>query len=311
MFSVAECPRLGTATQLGVFATDSPEWHEARLTRLGGSEIAPILGLSPFESRYSLWHRKRGLIGPTEVNAAMHAGNLLEPVIIGEFARQHPELHVRTKVGTWVHRDRGWQLANPDALAWTDVAGEPAVVEAKFSGRPDKWGPAEAGIDGLPVYYRTQVLWYLDVLGLRVAYLIVLIGQTGEFRTYRIEAGPDEAAEQKYMRVKGGEFMADLAAGIVPDLDGHSATYTTVKELHPDIEDVDVQLDAPLAWAYLSACEMFDVAKDRRNEYLSRVADAIGGARRGLVGDLVIARRQAKGDGIPYVVRVADTQEAA
>ena len=34
-----------TATLIGHFEPGSPEWHAARATGLGGSEVAPVLGL--------------------------------------------------------------------------------------------------------------------------------------------------------------------------------------------------------------------------------------------------------------------------
>lgn len=311
MFSINGAGQLGTATRLGVFRHNSPEWHQARgAHRLGGSEIASVLGLSKWESRYSLWHRKKGLVPPQAVNDEMAFGTRAEQLIIDWFAELHPDHYVDDKVGTWTHRDRDWQLANPDAICWRRDqvhAGDSAVsiVEAKVADDEWEWGPKHADgygdADGVPPYYRAQCLWYLDVLGLDRAYLAVLFLRGRELRVYRIDAHP---ADQAYMRQHGAEFLADVAAGIVPDLDAHTSTYQAVRELHPDIDARDVQLDGDLAADYVDACEQFDLAQQRRALWTTRVADAMGLARRGLAGDRVIARRQSRADGLPYLVRV-------
>ena len=49
-------------TVLGWFEPGTSDWHAARANGIGGSEIAAVLGLSPYESRFSLWHRKKGLL---------------------------------------------------------------------------------------------------------------------------------------------------------------------------------------------------------------------------------------------------------
>ena len=81
-----------TAVALGQWPPGSPEWHAARAAGIGGSEVAPILGLSPFESRFSLWHRKAGRIAPVDVSPEMEWGTRLEPAIAQKFRETHPEL---------------------------------------------------------------------------------------------------------------------------------------------------------------------------------------------------------------------------
>jgi hypothetical protein len=81
--------RINQAEFVGYFAPGSPPWHAARARGLGGSEIAPVLGLSPWESRFSLWHRKTGLANPVVENDVMYWGKLLERTVREEFNRRH------------------------------------------------------------------------------------------------------------------------------------------------------------------------------------------------------------------------------
>src|SRR5205823_13949319 len=73
---------------VGDFEPGSPEWHAARARGLGGSEIAAVLGLSPWESKFSLWHRKMGLASPVVETDEMYWGKLHEPTILAEWNRR-------------------------------------------------------------------------------------------------------------------------------------------------------------------------------------------------------------------------------
>ena len=63
-----------TIITLPAFQPGTEEWVAQRATALGGSEIAAVLGLSPFESKFALWHRKQGIAQPTEDSPVMEWG---------------------------------------------------------------------------------------------------------------------------------------------------------------------------------------------------------------------------------------------
>lgn len=278
------------ARLIGHFEPGSPDWHAARAHGLGGSEIGAVLGLSPHESRFSLWHRKAGHVGPIEETAEMEWGKRLEPVILAKYRDTHPDLDYRVANGTFAHTDREWQIANPDLLA------ADRIVEAKFSMYGDGWG--EQGTDEVPPHIRCQVLWYCDVLGHPAADVAVLVGGC-DYREYRIAYDPVEAVE---LRDAAVEFLATLDRGERPDIDEHSATYQVIKEMHPDIEPVDVDLPNDIAVAFIAAKSAEKAAKAAARLATSHVADVMGNARRAMWDGQTIATRQARGDGIPYVV---------
>jgi putative phage-type endonuclease len=158
--------RRGSPVPLGKFTPGSDEWVEVRKTHLGGSEIAAVLGLSPWTSPFSLWHTKAGLIPPTPDSPAMEWGRRLEPVVAAKFCDMHPDfipLPNSFQGSTFAHHERSWQSASPDLRLTYPTAeyvdGGATFVEIKTSARADAW------YDGVPVYYRTQVLWTMDVLG--------------------------------------------------------------------------------------------------------------------------------------------------
>jgi len=278
-----------TATLIGHFEPGSAEWNAARANGIGGSEVAPILGLSPFESRFSLWHRKAGYVGPVQESPEMEWGKRLEPVILAKYRDEHPELDYRTLNGTFANDERPWQIANPDLLT------AERVVEVKFSMFGDGWG--EPGTDEIPVYYRTQVLWYLDCLSYERADVAVLVGGC-DYREYHVLYDQAEAEE---LRAATVEFLDTIAAGVLPDIDAHSATYQVIREMHPLIDEADVELDNDVAHAYLAARLAVHDAEAQEQLAKSLIADAMGNAKRALWDGQTIATRRARGEGTPYV----------
>lgn len=278
---------------IGRLAPGTQEWAAARRRRIGGSEIAAVLGISPYESPFSLWHRKRGEVDPVEQTDPMLWGNLLEPVVAARFAELHPELFVRT-TPAFVHTERDYQTAAPDRLLYTTRrARRPAAIyEGKTARMPDDWG--NTGTDEIPVHYRAQVLWYLDCLALDTCFLAVLIGGS-DYREYLIKAAPDEAA---FMRAEAAKFVASLDDDNArPSIDSHSATYQTVKELHPDIDGSSVEVPHGVATDYEQACAEERDAKTWKRECSARLADAMGNAREAWSDGRKIALRVPGNDG--------------
>src|SRR5512141_1477370 len=102
-----------TGVLLGDEPVHSAEWHALRRNGIGASEVAAILGLSPWQSPYSLWHAKaHGWI--TDPSPEMQWGTAMEPVIRRQWAADHG-IAVYTS-GTWAHHSRPWQRCNPDGL---------------------------------------------------------------------------------------------------------------------------------------------------------------------------------------------------
>lgn len=267
----AQAPAAGP-TVLGWFAPGSDGWHAARAAGIGGSEIAAVLGLSPYESRFSLWHRKQDLVAPVEATDVMYWGTALEPIICAEFARRHPECAVRP-APTYAAAGRAWQIANPDRLLVVDGAPA-ALLEAKTSRDDIGWG--EEGTAEIPVHYRAQCLHYLDVLGLDRCHVAVLIAGS-DYREYVVEYDPADALQ---MRAAGAEFMRSLAAAERPEIDGHSATYQTVRELPEGLDDVDVEIPTLLRDRWHAAQDAFWAAEDELTACKGELLDAIGTGRR-------------------------------
>ena len=284
--------KISAAVHLGTFDSSSDEWHALRATGIGGSEVGTICGLNRWESPFTLWAKKLGKIeSRIEQSEAMEWGNRLEPVILEKFADSHPELSVFTGVGTWSNVERPWQVANPDALYET-LDGRLGVVEVKTAQYEDDWA------DGVPRHYETQVQWYLQTFNLSHAYVVALF-HGNRYREFEVSASSlaQDAAMEQVER-----FRDHVVHEIEPDFDGALSTYSTVRALHPDIKsDSEVELGY-LGEQYFSKAESLKKAEEDLTELKSRILDAMGDAKRGLVHGVWTFSRQARGTGTPYLV---------
>lgn len=285
-------PTAPTGILLPTIEPGSPEW----LRRMSASKVAAVLGLSPWESRFSLWHRMAGLVNPVETTDEMRRGHYLEPACCAWFADQHPDWKI-TETGTFVHPDDDRWAATPDRLVTTDT-GEVRLLQAKTDAGDEEWG--EPGTDEIPVYYRAQVQWEMFVTGARVCHLSFLTAYL-EFREYIV---PFDQADVDRLVPAADEFMCSLPGGSRPqrpNLDDHSATYQVVRELNPDCSG-DLDIDQPLAERFCTAQHRVKEAKATEQAARTELADVMGSYKRALFLGKPIAVRQCKPGGLPYLV---------
>lgn len=257
-----------------------------------------MLGLSPWESPYSLWHRKAGLIGPIEQTDAMKWGHRFEDDVVEEFEERHPELLV-VQAGTYRNTERPWQVANPDRLI-VDRSGIWRGLEIKTALRSDDWGPA--GSDEIPIYYRAQSMHYMDTLGLEELILAVLFLSSWTYREYRIAY---DAHDAQVMRDAGIAFMDSLVLGAPPDLDDHEETYRTVKVRAEGRTGEQVEIPASLAVAYNTACLQHAEVTAAKRAASARILAAIGSGKLATCNGLTVAMRTVKADGTTHSLQPA------
>lgn len=282
--------------EVPVITPGSAEWLQV----MSASKIAAVMGLSPFESRFSLYHRMTGLVAD-EDSPEKRRGHYLEPAIAAWFADQRPDLAVRT-TGTWVHCEREWQVASPDRIA-VDAAGNVECVELKSWATVDGWG--EPGTDDIPVGIRCQVMWQLDTLGLQRCHVAVILPFL-EFQAYLVEYDPAEAA---VLRDAAAAFLGDIANGVRPPIDGSDATYQVVRQLHPDIDGTDKEIPGYLASAYRRACDTYRDAKTEKQGLTSEILDLLGQARYATwQGERVAMRVPSRGQNPPFLKPCKETK---
>lgn len=283
---------LGSATRVGNFEAQSPEWHALRASGIGGSDIAAICKTSPWTSPFTLWAKKTGRIEDTVgASEAAEWGNILEPVILDQFEKRSG-LTVHRDVGTWAHKNRSWQLANPDAI-WEDADGNLGIVEVKTSRYEDDW------TNGVPEYYKTQVYWYAQTFGFESTIYVVALFAGSKYRTFELNPS---AFEQENNLSEVEKFRQYLDTDTQPDFDGATSTYETVRALHPDI-DTESEVDLGDLWEHAAnALGDEKTASNKATEMKSRIIDALGKAKKGTYDGNVVVTRQSRSGGVPYLV---------
>jgi putative phage-type endonuclease len=258
------------------------EWLEARRQGITASEIAIVMGLSPYSSPYALYHQKLGQLPGVEETDAMQLGKHMESFVADRFAERHPEFNL-TGNGQmlFAHAERPWQMATPDRLvtegsfsAWDAIA----VLECKIDGGSDEWG--EDGSDEIPVHYRCQVLWQMDVMGVSTGYVACLLWNRRKVRVYELTL--DAAAKEDLLMMRGEArlFLRRIEQGDEPDVDWRPATTAALKHLHPSIEDRTVEVRRMPVIQYRAALKAYKAAEQRKKLAENRLRQLLGTGNR-------------------------------
>jgi hypothetical protein len=250
--------------------TTLANWHDVRGTVTTASNIAALAKLSKWETPWSLYQRRKGLLPPVEETEAMWFGTALEPVIMArlavvlgcpvakwdDFARGNAisEQHLFDMGTVIVQTDRCPVLINerlgtggtPDGVAYID--GQWWLVECKTVGYQAhaQWAKSdgEATFDGLkppqrelPDGYVTQPTVYCGLLGLAGIVVPVLVaGQRHD--VYRVEF--DKELFDGLCKLSQEAAIADVPPPYDPYADGERVgQWAAMMPLRPELPTVD------------------------------------------------------------------------
>lgn len=125
-----------------------------RRSYLGGSEIAAVVGLSPYATALDVWARKAlGIV--SETSPAAEVGIVLEPAVVELYRLRHAADDMRI-LGTVVDPAESWIGATPDRVRDCNVN-----VQVKVVGiwQANRWGSPEDGPEAVPAEVLCQVAW--------------------------------------------------------------------------------------------------------------------------------------------------------
>ena len=139
---------------------------------IGGSDIAALLGLSPYKTPLELWTEKVGHPGTKETQGIhLRFGQHVEPFIAREYERSTGLVtHLYPKTLThplhdfmYGHIDRFVTPTNPGCLSDIDILKTDTLLECKSASvyNRDQWG--EPGTEQVPSNYLLQCAWYIDL----------------------------------------------------------------------------------------------------------------------------------------------------
>lgn len=269
-------------------APGTPEWAQI----ITASKVPVILGLSPWDSPYSLWCKATGRIpagGPS--TAATERGDALEDALLAWLGSKLDGHRVRPG-RTCQSPQRPTDQATPDGFVFEGRRRTPwALVECKTAARGDEWGrsnvPDPAALDAdtiehlnapvIPAAYLAQCAWQMWVTGAGLVFVPALVAM--ELRLFVVRRADVEDALPDIVR-QAAAFERLIVEDKAPDWDGADATWQAVRAVH---EGIDADAVATVSTA--DAVELHDAdaavksATERLNLARSRVMSATGEAR--------------------------------
>lgn len=222
MTAIADIPQAAplefpTARLVAPYGADPEVWHAAR--KMGGSDIAAILGMDRYRTPRHVWLAKRGelpeLPRSPELDEAAEIGSELEEWIAAKFARV-TGTRVET-VGTLAHIKHDWMTVNIDRLVHGCDDG-PCLLECKNRSEYQ----AKDWVDEVPDGPALQAHWGMAVTGLQHAHVAVLLGGN-KFRRYRIDRDEELIGDLVRLAARFWASVQDPAA-TAPPVDGSDAT---------------------------------------------------------------------------------------
>lgn len=262
---------------------DREAWLDQRRKGVGGSDVAAIMGLSPYRGAYEVWAEKSGLIEAPDISdkPAVVWGNILEPVVGEHYAENHPDREVRRLNAVCQSIKRPWAQASLDYEVKDPELGW-GVLEIKTAGQSseDKWD------EGVPLFYQTQVAHYLSVTGRTFADVAVLIGGQ-DYREYRLMRDEDDV--QAVERAVD-EFWQLVQTGEEPPIDGSPGEAEALFKRHQsDDGEVWECGDMPREVAdYIYYKETADAAKERLEKAGNALKQLIGDRKGVMCPDYVV-----------------------
>jgi len=177
------------------------KWLEERRKGIGGSDIAAILGISPFKTAYQVYQEKRKEVEDWQGNETTDWGKRMEPAI-RQWYSDKTGRSVRLPDGIIYHQKYPFMLASLDGFT-DDQRG----IEIKTARSGKGWG--EPGTNEIPDYYAVQCHHYMIVTGFPVFDVPVSI-MGGSPELYEVPADKEiheiiiDAAANFWQRVVDG-----------------------------------------------------------------------------------------------------------
>jgi putative phage-type endonuclease len=215
-------------------------WLAWRRSGLSATDVAGVLGLSPYASPYAVWADKAGLLPDIEVTDAMEFGTRAEPML-AEWFHDRTGLYVLGEQTWCTHPSERWMLATVDGFVSESPAGSigAALGGAEFKTTTDtaaEWNEA------IPDHIACQVQWQMAATGLPVTYLATLhLGFRVEFRVREVVR--DEADIEALVGACSTFWHEHCLTGVPPATDGSEATTEALRAAFPG----DTELDAVTA----------------------------------------------------------------
>lgn len=264
---------------------DQAHWLMLRTKDVTSTESAALFGMSPYVTRFDLWHRKRsGVVPEFKSNERMQWGNRLEAAIAHGIAEEQGWTISPMKE---YMRDPHARIGSSFDFVITSL-GEPVHLEIKnvdYRAFKDGWIEHDDGTIEAPEHIEMQVQHQMAVSGFKRAFIGAFIGGN---RGVVIERERDEEVIRA-IRHRVAEFWRTVDEGIEPDPVMPEDAEAMIrlhqyaepgKVLHAKGDAAIAALVADYKQAGLDA----DAAEERKQVAKAAILAAIGDAER-VIGD--------------------------
>lgn len=270
------CPSCGGGSFAG--PTSRP-----KVATIGSSDVAAILGLSPWSSPWSAWTRLVGLVPrySSTDTAAQSRGRWMEPALAARYAQDRdvevwpgPQIGQEPLIGP-----EPWMHARPDYFARSTKAGA-WLLEVKTTRTYDGWGPD--GSDKAPTYYLVQCVWEAVVCSSELVDLVSYATIDEEQRIYPVR--PSDRLRRSIVNRVRDWREAYVLTGEPPPIDstdgctaGLLARFpVAVAKMWREATREDLALAADLARVRRQIDELKAEKVEIENRFRERIGDAYG-----------------------------------
>lgn len=257
---------------------DKLEWLHLRSRDITSTQVGALFGCSPYSTPFELYHRlKTQEVTVIGENERMRWGNVLEPAIANEIAREQgwkirrapeyirlPMLHVGASFDFFIEEpfDGILEIKNVDPLVFRD-----------------DWKPGDDGSFEAPLHIEFQVQTQLMVSGKKNLYLGVLVGGNKHFLLKR---EPDLKVHEA-IRTQAAELWRRIAHDDPPPIN-FARDMAIVSRIYGYAEpgkviESDFEIDQ-LADGYTTLSAEMKQLEERRNEMKARILMKIGEAEK-------------------------------
>jgi predicted phage-related endonuclease len=260
------------------------EWAKAR--RIGASDVAKILGVSPYGGPWDVWMRLHGRDTRGPMTDDQARGHLWEPTVI-DLYRRSTGFDVRAVEGEPILIDgpEPWSTVSPDGFVLD--AGETGLCEAKTDRFGGHWGESReverwdhAALEGVirPDY---ALQCYAQMFGADVPFVdLVVLLPFYELRSYRLWRDPDVEAE--LVDTLGAWWRQHgEPGGAPPDIDGSRSCSTWLSERFraPAEPRAATAREAELALRHAQLSAAIKQAEDERRLVGNELLASLDGAK--------------------------------
>lgn len=272
-----------TAYEILGKSTDRERWLQMRRSGIGASEIAAVLGESPWSSAVEVYAEKIGAAPPRDLSDVepVYWGSRLEPAIVSGYQDRtgRPVEHSGVLLRSTAHP---WAMCTLDALTTDGREGDPWPLEIKNVGgrKAAEWE------DGPPPHYALQLQHQMLVTGAPRATAAALIG--GQ-RLVWCDVERDEVTIRRIVAAGSRFWLEHVEAAKAPAPDGSESAARALAALyaHPTPGSI-AHLDGALLEADAELAELkqtISALKKRSDELEAALKAAIGTAEMGVLPD--------------------------